>query len=259
MRKNPLFESKEEMFERLHVRRRKRAPPPRPIPYGLRDISENDIERLALMKKMGLTIQAALKIMQQSVAQNVPDQEMTPEKVSELIHRNCQREEGLGSREAPQRAYRIDGRGSHILYAPVYYEKLCHVWLTCPKDLPEEVVEAQMSHLRAKGFTYHESETIKNFPHDRRTAIYFVVSNQTLPVRIMDDDQADFTSNDFETSVDSDEEKETQLENLVSSIPRRIWEWATGGRSSSSHRKIHKLDLKGITLVKTATLKYQPQ
>jgi len=227
-------------------------------PYGLREIEDNDVERLSMMQKMGLSVQAALQLMTDGSPTSAPKQKITAEQLSALVKKSA---EGGGLHTKPKRCYRIDRRGRHIVYRTEFYEKLGHVWLTCPQSFSETSVDEQMQHLREKGFTNHEVDIIRKLPHDRRTAIYFVVSNQTLPVRL-ENDQDDLTSNDFQTSEDS----EGQISQLFPEDGERkggilavLSEWfpyMSPRHHNSRRKRARKIDLKDVVLVKTATLRY---
>eukprot|EP00472_Partenskyella_glossopodia_P004781 CAMPEP_0197528408 /NCGR_PEP_ID=MMETSP1318-20131121/24978_1 /TAXON_ID=552666 /ORGANISM="Partenskyella glossopodia, Strain RCC365" /LENGTH=307 /DNA_ID=CAMNT_0043083495 /DNA_START=46 /DNA_END=970 /DNA_ORIENTATION=+ len=220
------WQSPEEL-QRRNLHGSPRRGPPEQL-YGLRNIDDNDVERLAMMKKMGFTIQAALQLMQKSVSSSVPDQSLTPKELSALM---WSKEKLANKNQAQFRSYRIDGRGRHLVYSPMYYEKLGHVWLTCPKEFGRGEVERQMAHLREKGFQHHEIEVIRSLPHDRRTAIYFVVSNQTLPVRVEGCEDV-LSSNDFETTESDHEhshknsgfyEVSFQAESWTSRVTNYFW------------------------------------
>uniref|UniRef100_A0A7S0DJ56 Uncharacterized protein n=1 Tax=Amorphochlora amoebiformis TaxID=1561963 RepID=A0A7S0DJ56_9EUKA len=223
-------------------RRRRKGDEGEAMAYGLRQIEENDIERLALMRRMGFTMQAALEIMQSSVAtEGVPNQRLTPKQITALT---------CDASRPPERLYTIDARGRHSIYLPKYYEKLGHVWLTCPNPFPPAEVDMQMHHLIEKGFRHHEVERVRKMPHDRRTAIYFLVSNQTLPVRLDCNDI--LTSNDFETSEEDEHTPDTEPVSIYEYL--NPFYWLRSMRQSALF--VRSVDLSGLRLVKGATLRF---
>jgi len=231
-----------------------------PNPYGIRRVTENDVERLAMMGRMGLTIQDSLKLLRGTLPK---DGRMDRTLSISDLRKLAWKSEEAPVRQGEPRYYRIDARGRHSVYEPKFLETLGQVWLTFPKEFPGKIVELQMQTLREKGFSHHEVEVIRGLPHDRRTAIYLIVSRQTLPVRLEDCEDIQ-TSNDFETSEETDEViSKDPIATKDRGLVAQVLGWMQdllGFKSISLTRKksrVQRISLKDVALVKAATLKFR--